>query len=375
MLKRSILIGFVFLAGCSFEEETHCPTRDEVMLAIKDLDHFKTTDNLTLKQAVERINNCQNLLDWNPKWSKDRACKAKVYEAVMQKGPQTGAYTFDLKALRQGISQVSEFFNYLFPAPGDAQFSIQNLGGTETVKVSSMDDHQNTVLYLHGGGYILNLAQGRGMFMQFAGNLSKAADAIVWMPDTPTAPEVRLSNILDSAYKSYLALLEQGVKPDNLFLVGDSAGGGLAMALLYKLRAENKPLPAGAILLSPWLDLALKGDFSTAMEDPLTDARMFKPLTETVLQGDNPEDPYISPLYGDLHDLCPILIITGEREGLVDDTRRFMKKAKTQEADVELLIGEKAYHDYAIFDTTEAALEAMHVIEDFTIEHAPIQDE
>ncbi|MEZ5023570.1 MAG: alpha/beta hydrolase [Chitinophagales bacterium] len=143
---------------------------------------------------------------------------------------------------------------------------------------------------------------------------------------------------------AYNELLAQGHK--NIFLAGDSAGGGLCMALMLKLKKQRKPMPKGATLISPWTDLAMTGESirTKIYNDPLIDPKVLKYFAGLYIGEDSPTNPYISPLYGDLSQLPPILIQVGGNEVILDDSTRLAKKLKKNGCEVELEVWENMFH-------------------------------
>ena len=206
------------------------------------------------------------------------------------------------------------------------------------------------LLYLHGGGYICgSFASHRGL----VGNLAAACGLRTLMPEYRLAPENPFPAALEDSLWVYRRLLADGIAPHRLVLGGESAGGGLTIATLLAVRDEGLPLPAAAFALSPWTDLAATGDslHSRARQDP-----WFKPEgvvpTAAYYVGDGcPTNPLISPLYGDLAGLPPLLIHVGDYEILRDDSTRLAEKARAAGVDVTLRVWEGMWH---VFQTMAA---------------------
>jgi acetyl esterase/lipase len=135
-------------------------------------------------------------------------------------------------------------------------------------------------------------------------------------------------------------MLAQGRDPRRMLIVGDSAGGGLTLALMLKLRDEGAPLPAGAVAMSPWTDLACTGAslHTNADRDPMLVAREVPRMAKMYLRDADPRDPYASPLYGDPCGLPPTLIQAGGDEVLLDDATRMAEKMQAAGCDVELQV-------------------------------------
>ncbi len=183
------------------------------------------------------------------------------------------------------------------------------------------------VLYLHGGGYVL------GSPTSHAGMASMMADlaqARVFVLDYRLAPETPFPGALEDAISAYKALLEKGEKPEKIVIAGDSAGGGLAVALMIALKEEGMPLPAAGVCLSPWADLSFSGDSmqANAKADSILCRESLAWLGEQYLADLAPNDPRVSPIFADLTGLPPLLIQVGSDEVLLDDAVRLNKVAK-----------------------------------------------
>jgi len=206
------------------------------------------------------------------------------------------------------------------------------------------------VLFLHGGAYSVGSFRNYG---HFTWRLGKAARARVLALDYRMAPEHPYPAALNDALAAYCWLLDQGARPDRILLAGDSAGGGLTLALLLKLRDEGVPLPAGAVALSPWTDLATTGAslHTKADTDPMLVASEIPHHAAMYLGGADPRDPYASPLYGDPRGLPPTLIQAGGDEVLLDDGVRMAEKMQAAGCDVELQVWPRMPHVFQLLAT------------------------
>lgn len=199
------------------------------------------------------------------------------------------------------------------------------------------------LLYLHGGGYVLGSLDTHAELM---GRLAKACRAPVLGVDYRLAPEHPYPAAVEDAVASYDRLLANGIKADQIVVAGDSAGGGLTLACLLALKAQGKPQPAGAVLLSPWTDLTGSGESSRtrAALDPMISPEILLPMARRYYGDTDPTDPGVSPLFGDLTGLAPLLIQVGDHEVLLDDSTRLAQRAKAQGVAAELEIYEEAFH-------------------------------
>jgi acetyl esterase/lipase len=204
------------------------------------------------------------------------------------------------------------------------------------------------ILYFHGGGYITMSARTH---RSITSRLATWSDASVFSLDYRLAPEHPFPAALEDALAAYRALIAAGTPPAHIVVAGDSAGGGLALALLLALRAAVNPLPAAAVLFSPWTDLAATGN--SIIDNNVADVLFFgswvAPTARHYL-GDTPAtNPLASPVYADLTGLPPLLIQVSGSEVLLDDSRRVTENAKRSGVEATLQIWPGLPHGWHIF--------------------------
>ena len=220
---------------------------------------------------------------------------------------------------------------------------------------------QKTILYFHGGGYILGSVEAhRSIVAKFVQGSGVRALLFGYR----LAPEHRFPAALDDSVAAYRWLLAEGISPAHIVFAGDSAGGGLCLATLLALRDQGLPLPAGAVALSPWTDLKNTGEsLRTNAEKCLAPTNSWVVCANHYLGGQDPGTPYASPLYGDLRGLPPLLLSVGGDETLLDDSIRFARKAQEAGVDVTLRVGEGMCHCYPacapMFPEATQALEEL----------------
>lgn len=223
-----------------------------------------------------------------------------------------------------------------YRVPPDVRITSAELGGVPGEWVEADSAAKIVLLYLHGGGYFGCSARShRPITVGFARHGFR-----VLAPDYRLAPENQFPAALDDAVASYRAVLDTGNSSMNIVIGGDSAGGGLALSLLLSLRDAGMPLPAGAVLFSPWTDLAATGESVLTNADRC--AMFHGPdigISARYYLGDtDPRNPLASPIYADLRGLPPFLIHAGEDEVLRDDSTRLAERARAAGVRVELKI-------------------------------------
>ncbi len=229
------------------------------------------------------------------------------------------------------------------PPRGTETITI-NAGGVSADSVITPASRANRhVLYLHGGAYRLGAPS---TYRHFTWRIASAAQARVLVIDYRLAPEHPFPAALEDAISYYRWLLAEGADPRQIAVIGDSAGGGLALALLLKLRDSGLPLPAAAVALSPWTDLALTGASFTlnAKLDAMVHAGDVPKFAADYLAGCDPRHPYASPLYGDPTGLPPTLIQVGSEEILRDDAVRMVERMQRAHCQAELQIWPRMPH-------------------------------
>ena len=242
-----------------------------------------------------------------------------------------------------------------------------NADGVPAEWIEAADTDLGVLLYLHGGAYALGSI---GTTRELVARLSRAARMRSLAINYRLAPEHPFPAALQDATLAYHWLLGQGFEPSQIVVAGDSAGGGLALATLVALRDAGEPLPAGAVCISPWTDLALTGGSvqSKASVDPIlvpedldTYARYYAGECERTL-------PLLSPLYADLGGLPPLLIQVGSEEILLDDAVRFAERARKAGVDVTLETWDGMFHVFQMIAPLPEAQEAVGRIAEFAIQ-------
>lgn len=218
------------------------------------------------------------------------------------------------------------------------------------------------VLYLHGGGYCLGSNRTHQSMVSY---VVKGLQAKALMIEYRLAPEHPFPAALEDAVTSYRWLLAQGQSPDRIIIAGDSAGGGLAVATMIRLKEEGVSLPAAGVCLSPWADLSASGESyqTKAEEDPIVQRDGILEFADAYLDGQDRKTALASPIFGDLTGLPPLLIQVGSAEVLLDDGRRLSANAKAAGVAVDLEVWDQMVHVWHLFSAMlpegREALEAV----------------
>ncbi|MFJ9993728.1 alpha/beta hydrolase fold domain-containing protein [Pseudomonas putida] len=204
----------------------------------------------------------------------------------------------------------------------------------------------HVILYIHGGGYVQGSAWG---YRHFASQLASRTQTSVLVIDYPLAPEAQVRQAADAVLAAWHWLLDQG--HTRIAVVGDSAGGGLALALLARLAAEaQQPQPVAGVAFSPWADLSFSGPSMTDAKvvDPLIGHAYLQQCARQYLGDVDPRDPLASPLFADLDGLPPLLLQVGSDERLLDDACQFAERAQQAGVDARLELWEGLHHVFQL---------------------------
>jgi len=236
-----------------------------------------------------------------------------------------------------------------FPVPDGVSVSAENMDGLSAEwSVPSGVAKEPVLLYFHGGGYLTGSSVSH---RHITSRISLAAAARVLSVDYALAPENVFPAAVNDGVKAYRWLLQQGYAPSRIAVAGDSAGGGLAAAMLLAARDEGLPLPACAALISPWSDLTCDTESykTKADADPMITPEGIRLLASVYLGGADPRNPLASPNFADLKGLPPMLIQVGTDEVLLDDARNLAAAAKEAGVDVRLEVWDGMIHVWHAF--------------------------
>lgn len=195
----------------------------------------------------------------------------------------------------------------------------------EWIRVRKPHDKKKIILYCHGGGYSTG---NRKYSRTVTSKLALYTFMDVFAFDYRLAPECPYPAALEDAVAVWDYLMLMGYGADDVIVAGDSAGGNLALALVFKLQEMNRRLPKGLVLLSPWTDMTHSGQsiMKRADLDPVLDLTYLHKMRDSYAGGQDFESPYISPLFGDFNKFPPTYIQVGENEILYSDSSRLYKR-------------------------------------------------
>jgi monoterpene epsilon-lactone hydrolase len=271
----------------------------------------------------------------------------------------------DLTTMRD---TVEEFYRSNFRLAEDVEVEAV-FNPVPGLWVTTPAGRSRSILYFHGGGYVLGSSKAHA---EMASWIARAAQARVFVLDYRRAPEYRFPAALEDALLAYHGMLSSGIDPRAITVAGDSAGGGLTLALLTSLRDRGEPLPSSAVCISPWVDLEMTGAsiVSKASADPLLTREGLQQFADWYLGGQNARNPLVSPLNADLSGLPPLLIQVGTSEILLDDALRLAERACAAGVKVTLSQYEDMPHVWHVFASfLPEGRQADNEIGEFVMQH------
>ena len=214
-------------------------------------------------------------------------------------------------------------------------FVRSGVPGIECRPVDMADDAP-IVLYFHGGGFRIASALA---YRSYGSHLAAVLGARVMLVEYRLAPEHKFPKAVDDCFAVWESLLAEGIDTGRIVIAGDSAGGGLAASVTMHALADGV-LPAGVICCSPWVDLTITADTydTNAESDKLFSRTSAEEAAPAYLGGADPMNPIASPLFGDWDGAPPLLILVGDAEVLLDDSRKLAEVAKAAGVDVTLSV-------------------------------------
>jgi len=282
----------------------------------------------------------------------------KVREYIKETAPPADATHEEIRALREEASAKR-------PIPAGVDYARIDMGGVAAEKLTAgaPGSAAEAIVHLHGGGYVFGSPTTH---RSIGASLAKEAGVSVYMVDYRLAPEHPFPAALDDSLAAWDWLVGQGIAPDRIAVSGDSAGGGLAIALSMKLRERGQAVPASLLLMSPWVDIGCGFDTYDLMEgvDPTaTRDRLLGMARRYVGKDGDLADPMVSPWRGDLTGLPPMLIQVGGSEAMMGDAIALYGQAKRCGVQADLEVWPEmihVWHQYTdmLADAREALAQA-----------------
>lgn len=277
----------------------------------------------------------------------------RLQRAESQRAFDLWKYAFRPEDVARGHDGLREaydrFLTTNFPPPENIESAACELGDVPAWRVAARNAPRgNVVLHFHGGGYLIGSAKAS---LEYASRLAAAVDGECYTVEYRLAPEHPYPAALDDAVAAYRGLLNKGVPASSILLSGESAGGGLAVALALSLRNAGDPMPGGILAVAPFTDLTLSGPSLRAFngDDPAANRDLLTFMGASYFQGHEPTDPLVSPVFADLSQLPPLFVTASQGEVLLSDATRLAERAEMAGVDVTLRIVDDSVHVYTIF--------------------------
>lgn len=234
----------------------------------------------------------------------------------------------------------------------------KDLFGCQMIVFNDSEESERTVIYLHGGIYVNEMKKTH---VSFCDRLANKINATVYAPIYPLAPNHIYKETYEILENLYKHLLTEN-KP--IIIMGDSAGGGLSAAFSEHLAVIDLPQPQNLVLISPWLDVSMSGNYDEVEFDPMLGIDGLREMGETWAGELDPKDYKVSPLFGDVSKLPKTTMFVGTHEIFYPDVLQFYDKLKDAGVDAEVNVGEGMTHVYAIYPLVPESKEAFkHIVE------------
>jgi len=287
---------------------------------------------------------------------------------VLERRREEAEATIDDIATRRAETDA---LSDVYPLPSDVATKWMRADDVPTFQLAPPGAaHDRFILYFHGGGYHRGSARSH---QELVARLARAALSTALLPEYRLAPEHPYPMAVDDAVATYRWLVHShAVAPARIALAGDSAGGGLAMALLLMLKRLGEPLPGCTALLSPWVDLRVDRAASrtATISDPMMSPLEIERAAAWYLGSARADAPLASPVLADLRGLPPLLVLVGGHELLLDDARRLVAAARSCGVDAELQEWDGLFHVWPLMAHLPEATRAVDALAAFVLRHA-----
>lgn len=257
---------------------------------------------------------------------------------------------FDINSLVVAtVRKRLDFFAGMVPTAWGIRVRKDSIAGLYAEWLTPADAPEDKLLlYWHGGAYAIGSCKSHRPFVS---HIARQAGVRALLPEYRLAPEYPFPAAVEDSVNVYRALLQQGYEPENIVVGGDSAGGGLAVAMLLSLRDAGDPLPGAVILLSPWLDLSGQGEsmITRADQDPWFHAEHLATISRQYCDEGELTNALVSPVFADATGLPQILIQVGNDELLLSDSERFAENIRAGGGQVEVDVWPHMWHVWQMF--------------------------
>lgn len=251
----------------------------------------------------------------------------------------------------------------------DYSLNEVDIKGIKAAWIESLNSIKNkgVIIYLHGGCYIYGNINN---YCTIPVQISNTTGLKVLSVNYSLAPENPFPKAIEDVQNIYEYLIEEGYTSDQIVIVGDSAGGGLALATVIKLRDLKVDLPAALGLFSPWVDLTLKGDTIETLKDfdNVLSKRQLEGAAKIYAEKQELTNPLISPVFADLKNCPPMMILAGGREILLSDSINLARRANLDNTIVNFIVWDKLDHVFAVDSTLPESKEAIEILGKFLLE-------
>jgi monoterpene epsilon-lactone hydrolase len=229
-------------------------------------------------------------------------------------------------------------------------------------------NRKNVIMYVHGGGYVSGSCNDHRAFVS---KFAKNCGITCLQYEYRLAPENPFPAALDDSVAVYQWLLNNGYKPSHIIIAGESAGGGLTLAMLLAFKDKNISIPAAAVAISPWTDLTCSSEsYKTKNKVSVAPLNSWIVFSKYYVGDHSPNLPLVSPLFGNLEGLPPIFINSGEDDELFEDGEKFSVKARKAGVNITFRAGKGMVHCYPLLTPYfKEATEALQEICTFINEH------
>ncbi|HMV98259.1 MAG TPA: alpha/beta hydrolase [Anaerolineales bacterium] len=271
-----------------------------------------------------------------------RSLRSHIWKFVIRKIYKKHMSVAEIRA------QDASAAKFAGPPPKDVQIERVNIDGIDAAWIRpSGAERTKTLLHIHGGGYVTGSIPS---YLRMCILMAQMLNINVLLPAYRLAPEHPFPAAMEDVLKIYRRLLNDGFQPKDIFISGDSAGGGLCVAAVIALRDQKEALPAAVLCMSPWVDLTMQGQ--SHVTNPKSEAMLNAgTLREWALLYTNEKNfgsPLVSPIFADFQKFPPLLIQVSSDEVLLDDARMLAEKARAGGADVTLKIWDGLWHVWQI---------------------------